>query len=98
MRHRPKRRGTRASGAARASDFETEGRGGETKRTFGSLGSPSHGPQNRELFVANWIGDRRFDRSNPRSRRPLRTPREKGVDCRWVAFDVDLNRAVRLVA
>src|SRR5688500_4057841 len=55
-------------------------------------------PQNRELLIAHGIGDRRFDRGDPGSGWPLLTPREKGVNCRRVAFDVDQDRAVRLVA
>jgi hypothetical protein len=55
-------------------------------------------PQNRELLVADGIGNGRFDRGNPRAGWPLGAPREKGVNCPRVAFDVDQHRAVRLVA
>src|SRR5918995_3278771 len=60
--------------------------------------SPSLGPQNRELRVAGGLGDGRFDGGHPRSGRPLGAPGKKGVDCRRVAFDVDQDGAVRLVA
>ena len=56
------------------------------------------GSQNRELLVASGIGDGRFDGGYPRFGRPLGAPGEKGLDCRRVAFDVDQDRAVRLVA
>jgi hypothetical protein len=66
--------------------------------TFGLPVLPPLGPQNRELLVADGIGDGRFDRGNLRVGRPLGAPREKGVDRRRVAFDVDQDRAIRLVA